>query len=307
MALISAVMPTLGKSPWRARALEALDRERRDGVDLETVLVGPSPALASVSGPVDRLVDTGTPRGFAEATRLGIEAARGDWVAPVNDDALVEPGWCRALLEALEARPEAAAVQGVNLLMDRPELADGAGIAWTRSWQAVQIGHGREAPPADAPPREVFAVSATAALYRRRALAQVGSFDLRLGSYYEDVDLGVRLRGRGWTAWTIPAARARHAGSVTGAARPVRRWRLLYGNRWLVLARLLGRRFPGQAPTIWLRDLRDLGAAARGLDPRRASGLLLGWARAVRRLPGWMHRNEPRVPWPELERFRVSS
>lgn len=307
MALISAVMPTLGQSPWRAQALEALDRERRDGVDLEIVLVGPSPAVASVSAPVDRTVDTGAPRGFAEATRWGIEAARGAWIATVNDDAVVEPGWCRGLLEAGDARPEAAAVQGVNVLMDAPELADGAGIAWTRSWQAVQIGHGRKAPPADEPPREIFAVSATAALYRRRALDEVGSFDLRLGSYYEDVDLGVRLRSRGWTAWTVPAVRARHAGSVTGAARPTQRWRLLYGNRWLALARLLGRRFPGQAPTIGLRDLRDLGAAARRLDGRRALGLLLGWARAARRLPGWMHRQDPLVPWPEIERFRVSS
>lgn len=301
------VVPTLGTSPLLGDALEALDRERHHAFELEVILVGPASALETVPGPVDRTVETPGPKGFAEAANRGIETARGDRIATWNDDAVVETGWCRILDEALDEHPDAAAVQGVNLELANPGLADGAGIAWTGSWQAVQIGHGRPAPPAGEAPREVFAVSATAALYRRRALADTGLFDVRLGSYYEDVDLGGRLRSRGWTAWTIPAARARHAGSLTGDARPVRRWRLLYGNRWLVVARLLGRHFPGQAAKVLVRDLRDLGAAARSLDGRRLLGLSLGLGRALGRLPGWMHRGDPLVPLRELDRFRVSS
>lgn len=307
MARISAVIPTLGASPLLGRALKALDRERRNGLDLEVILVGPLNVLAHPPGPVDRRLDTGAPAGFAEATNLGFEAARGEMLATLNDDAVVEPGWCRTLVETLERHPDAAAVQGVNLQLGKPHLADGFGIGWTRSWQAVQIGHGHPAVPSTDPPREVYAVSATAALYRRRALEEAGPFDPRLGSYYEDVDLGARLRSHGWTAWSVPAARAMHAGSVTGNARPLTRWRLLVGNRWLVVSRLLGRRFPGQAGRMLARDLADLGSAVLRADGPRAVGLLLGLTRAAGRLPAWMHRGDPLVPWPELTRFRISS
>ena len=38
---------------------------------------------------------------------------------------------------------------------------------------ALQVGHGEPAPPPDSAPREVFGVSATAAVYRRTALEAV--------------------------------------------------------------------------------------------------------------------------------------
>lgn len=310
MALISVVIPTLGVGDLPADALTSLGRERRRGAELEVILVAPSEVLERLdtrSESIDRTVDTGPPRGFAEATNRGLEAARGEIVGVLNDDAVVEPGWCARLVEELDAHPDAAAVQGVNLQLHRPDRVDGAGIAWNRSWQAVQIDRDGAVPDPTEPSHEIFAVSATAALYRRRALDDVGPFDTRLESYYEDVDLGVRLRAAGWTARTVPAARCFHAGSTTGSARPVQRLRLLYGNRWLVLARLLGREFPRRAPKILVRDLRDVASAVPKLDGPRAAGVLLGWARAVRRLPAWMHRGGPRVPLSELDRFRVSS
>ena len=55
-------------------------------------------------------------------------------------------------------------------------------------------------------------MSATAAIYRRSALADLGDagrpFDARLFAYYEDVDLACRLRAAGHRALRVPAARA---------------------------------------------------------------------------------------------------
>src|SRR5262249_20868677 len=135
---------------------------------------------------------------------------------------------------------------GVNLVLDESGRVDGWGLGWNRALQAVQLGHGEAAPPLTAPMREVFGVSATAARYRREALAAVALpggqvFDERLGSYYEDADLACRLRAAGWTALSVPAARARHAGSMTsgiagtGSALARARWANVYGNRYLVV------------------------------------------------------------------------
>ena len=140
----------------------------------------------------------------------------------MNDDAVLATGWTRTLLAALGACDGAdpkmsadsplAAAQGLNLLpagtgKDEARI-DGAGLAWNRRWQAIQVDRGKLAPPAggapadgapagEAPadgtpaggapadgapaggapaggaPRPIYGVSATAAIYRREALVAV--------------------------------------------------------------------------------------------------------------------------------------
>jgi hypothetical protein len=129
-------------------------------------------------------------------------------------------------------------------------------------------------------------------------------FDPRLLSYYEDVELAGRLRAAGWHALLVPAARARHAGSATGRTMSRERWRLIYGNRWLAVASLLGRAFWPRLPWLALRDLLDLGRAVLTLDSALAGGILAGWGRAVRHLPVWAGWSAPAVPVRTIRGFR---
>jgi GT2 family glycosyltransferase len=175
---VSAVVPTLGRSPWLGVCLEAL-RQQRGVRSLEIVVVDQAPRpLALPAGLADRVLRLERNLGFAGGTNLGIAAAAGELVATVNDDAVVGPGWLATLAAALRADPGAAAVQGMNVLAeepgadstpaarpdrsaradrqgpsDRPDLAgstgriDGCGLGWNRWWQAIQLGHGEPAPP----------------------------------------------------------------------------------------------------------------------------------------------------------------
>lgn len=303
----SAVVPTLGKSPLLEAALRALRDQATPG---EIVLVssGGAELPAAVRRLPDRVLTVSERLGFASATNRGIAAAEGELVATVNDDAVVAPGWATALLTALGALPRAAAAQGANLRLGTA-ICDGWGVGWNRRLQAVQLGHG-EAPPATAAPaREVFGVSATAAVYRRSALAAValpdGAFDPRLDSFYEDVDLACRLRGAGFTALSVPAARAEHAVSTSAAAVPLRRWRLVYGNRWLVLARLLGSSFWGRIPGLLGRDAADCVSALLHGEGARGLGAATGVWRAALRLRRFARRGTPLVAPAELARWRA--
>jgi hypothetical protein len=310
---LSLVVPTVGGSPYLVACLEALRRDGGpggDGAGLELIVVDQSPGgVALPAGLADRVLRPDRNLGFAGGTNLGLRAAAGELLATVNDDALVEPGWAMALAGALAAHPRAAAAQGVNVRLDDPRTVDGWGLAWNRRWQAVQLGHGAVPPAAGAAPREVFGVSATAAVYRREALHAAalpdgGAFDARLGSYYEDAELAGRLRAAGWTALSVPAARARHAGSTT--AGPAR-WAAVYGNRYLALARLLGSGLWPRLPALLARDLLDLLRAAAGADLARLAGIPAGWARAAPRLPAFARRRGPEPPLAEIARLRVLS
>jgi GT2 family glycosyltransferase len=236
------------------------------------------------------------PLGFSRATNLGLDDGDSQLVATINDDVVLDEGWLAALRAALLADESVAAVQGTNVDLHQPMLVDGRGLRWNRWWQAVQIDHGATA-PTHGPPREVFGVSATAALYRRRALLEVALdgttvFDPDLDSYYEDVDLACRLRSAGRAALCVPTARARHAGSTSSAG--WERLPLVYGNRYLVAARFLGRAFWARLPLFVLRDLLDVLSPAAHLDRRLLAGAVIrGWRRAASRLGAYGHLGRP--------------
>ncbi len=307
--LLTAVVPTAGASPWLGECLAALREDGGRELGLILVQQGGAALPEATARLCDEVLRLPESLGFAAAANLGIARLRGDFVALVNDDAVIEPGWCTALVDVLRADATIAAVQGVNVKLREPHLADGWGIGWNRSWQAVQLGRDEPPPAASAPPREVFGVSATAAVFRRAALEAVALpgaaiFDPGLESYYEDVDLAVRLRAAGYRALSVPAARARHAGSVTGHTLGRRLTALIYGNRWLVLARLLGRGFWPRLPLVLLSDLRGLASALLRGRPGEAAGIAAGLARALVRLPRFAGLGKPAVPLAELRRFR---
>lgn len=302
---LQVVVPTLGRSPVLAEVLAALAAERDTvGGPLDVVVV--RQGAAPVPAGSHREIHLPNPVGFSAAVNRGIAAGDAPFVATVNDDAVVESGWAATLLRVLVAELGLAAVQGVNRQSEHPERADGWGVAWNRWYQAVQIGHGGPLLPKDSAPREVFGVSATAAVYRRSALkavARIGPageiFDERLGSYYEDVDLAGRLRAAGFGARTVPAARARHAGATSLGGR---RWRWVYGNRYRVAAQLLGRAFWWHLPRLVTRDLLDLVRFLLRADFASAAEVLAGWGRAARALPAHLRWGPPTVPIRELRR-----
>ncbi|HEV8238898.1 MAG TPA: glycosyltransferase, partial [Thermoanaerobaculia bacterium] len=281
---VAAVVPTLG-APTLATALASV---RRQGATVEIAVVyqGTAPMPEAAATFADQVLTLPAPLGFAAAVNAGIAAVKAPLLLLLNDDAELLPGWLPVLLDALAADSRLAAVQGVDLA-SADGVVSGCGLGWNRWWQAVQLGAAGRAPGGAA--REVFGVSAAAALYRRAALDAAalssGAFDGALDTYYEDVELAARLRHRGGRAAVVPAARAVHAGGGTAAALGRRRMRLVYANRWLALARLLGSAFATQAPRALVRDLAD---AAR--QPSRVAAVIGGWARATRLLPRFARR-----------------
>ena len=279
----------------------------------------------AIDGP-PRIVELPRPAGFARAVNDGIAVGSGDWIALVNDDVVLEAGWARRLLEATGAASRVAAAQGINLMAggeDDGEAAriDGAGLAWNRRWQAVQLGRGETVEAAE-PVIGVYGVSATAAIYHRGALVDVSGagselrpFEERLDSYYEDVELADRLHGAGYGALVVPAARAEHAGALSSrtprAAR--RRTRRVYANRLLVLARRLGRGFWLNLPVLLGRDVVDAlrqpatAPMPGDLEPPGIVDLVCAWSRAAWLLPRFAHFGRGTEERSEAGASRVST
>jgi len=303
---LTYIVPTVGRSPHLQACLEAL-AAAGGGEILLAVASGAD--LSEVDTPSElRVLTVPDDAGFTGACNRALAAVDSDYVALVNDDALVGRDWNENLLAELERDPRVAAVQGTNVELADTNRIDGCGIAWNRRWQAVQLGRGAPV-SSTASPCEVFGVSCTAALLRRAALEEValeGShyFDTGLGTYYEDVELACRLRSRGYSARCVPQAQTRHAGSASSSADRSWRWGQIYGNRLLVLARLWGSSFAPRLPRLLARDFLDLAGGCVRRQPDLVLGIVRGWGRAGRRLPSYAHRGAPSLPMADLLRFQ---
>jgi GT2 family glycosyltransferase len=209
--------------PLLRRCLESLERQRRPPDHIVVVdNASTDDSLQQAAGSLHRVELITLPGnvGFARANNLAAAAAsRYDALALLNPDAFPEPDWLQALVTAADRHPTAAAFASQMLLDASPDYLDGAGDSYHVSGRAWRNGH--RSPRADWPAVdvEVFAPCAAAALYRRAAFDQVGGFDEQFFCYFEDVDLGFRLRLCGHRSIYVHAAVVRHVGSALSGYR----------------------------------------------------------------------------------------
>ena len=157
--------------------------------------------------PEVRVTDAGGNLGFAAANNVGIRHTSGEFVLLLNPDTIVPAGAIDALVEHLEARPEAAVLAPRLFGEDgRVELSFGAMIGpFAELRQKMLVaGHERGIGPISAyvryltgRSREVDWVSGACLLLRRSEAEAVGLFDERYFMYAEDVDICAAVRARG--------------------------------------------------------------------------------------------------------------
>jgi GT2 family glycosyltransferase len=188
--------------------------------DFEAILVDNgstdnSISLAKKGYPDLKVIDLDRNWGFAAAVNRGIQAAQGDYIALLNNDAVAGPRWLQALVQTLDENPpDVAAVASKMLMQDDPHRIDDAGdsLCWTGA--AEKVGH-RQPASQFTERREIFSACAGATLYRKSFLEMLGYFDEAFFAYLEDVDLGLRGRLCGYRYLIEPTAEVLHKGHGT--------------------------------------------------------------------------------------------
>jgi len=157
--------------------------------------------------------------GFARANNLCVQrSADCEWVMLVNPDAFPDPDCLEKLLCAVDGNSTFDVFAPLILKSAPPGCIDSAGDCYLPSGIGVHRLQGQTREAAGQP-CEVFSASAAGAMYRRSAFLGVGGFDETLFTWYEDVDLGFRLRLAGHRTWFVPDAVVHHVGGgVTGGA-----------------------------------------------------------------------------------------
>jgi N-acetylglucosaminyl-diphospho-decaprenol L-rhamnosyltransferase len=231
----------------------------------------------------------------ANDSRL-LREAGGRYCMLLNEDAELSDGCARALLDALETDPGAAAA-GAQLVTPagRPtacawRLPD---IPWALA--AAVFLHDRVAVQSRGTDvREVGWAQSSALLVRRAAAEQVGWLDAAFFVYSDETDLCKRLRDAGWGILFVPQARALHHDQLSTDAPAMRRrivefhrgrdlyfrkhrmpltrlaWRLCWTWAYLVRAAAAAV-LPGHDPRRYLLHARQQAFPSRGEGIREAA------------------------------------
>lgn len=207
-------------------------------------------ALCRLLEPRVRILDNPCNVGFGAAVNQACRESRAPWVATLNDDAAPGPTWLEELLMAVERRPEAGMCASQVRLSGQAQL-DSAGMLICADGSSKQRGH-LAAPDAFDRAEVVLLPSASAALYRRSMLDEVGGFDERFFLYCEDTDLGLRARWAGWQCVYVPSAVVEHHYSHSvGQASPLKAY-YVERNRLFVLVKNFPLRLLLAAPVVSL-------------------------------------------------------
>jgi glycosyltransferase involved in cell wall biosynthesis len=207
--VVSVVVPTRGRPGALKRCLESLMRQDYPIDAFEIVVIDDgSPqqvALPEFDSGASVTLRRQPQGGPAAARNHGLEQARGEYVAFIDDDCEAPPDWLRELLGTLQRHPGAGA--------GGPVANDLAGNPFSEASQALVsfLCEYYNANPDDAR----FFTSNNLA-FPRAALMEAGGFDAQYQrAAAEDRELCDRWRRQGRRLVTAPAALVRHSHNLT--------------------------------------------------------------------------------------------
>ncbi len=275
--LISAVVVNWNRREMLRQCLASLKSQQE--VEMEIIVVDNGSTDGScdfveAEFPDARLIRNTENRGFCAANNQGIAAARGEFVALLNNDAEADRGWAAAMLRA--AGPDIGMVACKILIHGDTRRIDKVGHLIYPDGQNRGRGTGALDEGQFDRVEEVLWPDGCAALYRKEMLDAIGGFDEDFFAYADDAELGLRARIAGWSCVYTPHAVARHHRGTTLGVGSLNRLILIERNRVLLAAKL----FPWSL--LWLNPfyyaMRLAAGAKAALRGEGETSLFPGWA-----------------------------
>jgi GT2 family glycosyltransferase len=267
---------------WNRRELlRACLRSLADqiGVDFETIVVdnGSTDGSAELAETEfgARVIRNAENRGYCAANNQGMAAARGEFIALLNNDAEAAPGWLAALVRACSKRDNIGMAASKILMWEDPRRIDKAGHLIFPDGQNRGRGTGALDRGQFDREEEVLWPDGCAAIYRKKMLDGIGGLDEDFFAYGDDAELGLRARIAGWRCLYTPEAVVRHHRGATLGKDSAWRLELIERNRVLLAVKL----FPWSL--LWLNPVFSLARLTAGLlAAHRGTG-------DTAQFPGW--------------------
>jgi GT2 family glycosyltransferase len=164
-----------------------------------------------------RLIVLPKNRGFTGGIDEGVRTSPARNVIFLNNDAVPEPGWLGAMIDAIEAAPRDVIAVAGKIVDMGGTLIDFVRGVMTFDGHAFQEGFRKPLGSVEEPAAggELLFPCGGNMIVRRAPFQTLGGFDDDYFAYLEDVDFGWRSWLSGWRTTYEPQAIVRHASSAT--------------------------------------------------------------------------------------------
>ena len=253
-----------------------------------------SVALIEKDYPEVELIKHSENKGYAGGVNPGLLraiAAKADYVAPFNNDAIADKHWLAELVSYMDKHPEVG-IAACKLLDSKGSRLDSTGDYYTTWGLPYPRGRGETNLAKYDDQTEIFGASGGASIYRVAMLEEIGLFDEDFFAYYEDVDLSFRAQLAGWKVAFVPGAIVYHQiGATSGKMKGFTTYQTMKNQPLLLLKNVprkylwrVGWRFTIAHTLFFLRAIsRGQGWMALKGDSK-GNGLLLSAYRKRRKI-----------------------
>ena len=267
---ISVIVCTFNGSRTLSKCLESLLRLDYPNYEVIVVNDGSTDTTAKIASNYGFRVITTENRGLSSARNTGLNAATGEIVAYIDDDAHADPHWLRYLASTF-MNTQHVGVGGPNIAPPDDGLI------------AECVAHSPGNPVhillSDS---EAEHIPGCNMAFRKSALEAIGGFDPQFRIAGDDVDVCWRLQQNGWTLGYSPGAMVWH--HRRNSIRAYWKQQHNYGKA----ESFLGKEMAGKVQSCWPRHmggtrLREW-APIQSMEPRKD----LSWSMGKRALPVYL-------------------
>ncbi len=136
-------------------------------------------------------------KNYAKAMNLGIKNAKGQHIAILNSNTVVEKNWLKGLMDIIDQDEKIGVVQSKMLFSDE-EMIKSAGVDEIEGFYFSDIGFGDRDVSKYNEIRELDYFADESFLLKRKCVDEVGTFDEDFLMYMENVDYSIRCKDLGW-------------------------------------------------------------------------------------------------------------
>ena len=164
---------------------------------------------------------------YSQGLNLGIENSDGEYIVFFNNDIEFKYGYLQKIVNLFQKEPKAALVQGKLLYFYDHKIIDSTGETMDIYGNPITIGAWERDLGQYDRQTQILSASGSASVVRRSAVNIAGDFDQDFGIGYEDMDLALRLRLKGFKVLYLPDAVIYHKRGKTDLSTIIRvkvRW-----------------------------------------------------------------------------------
>lgn len=204
---IEKCLSAILKQSYRGFHILVIDNNSKDG-SIETIK-----KIKNDSDVDIELIKNKENLGFSKAVNMGIKVTNSEYMALVNNDAILKVDWLEKMINAAREDDKAGIFASKIYFMNG--LLNSVGHAVYRGFAVMERGWFEKDEGQYDLSVYVPGACAAAAFYRKELFDDIGLFDEDYFMYNEDVDLSLRALLMGWKIRYVPEAIAYHIHSAS--------------------------------------------------------------------------------------------